>query len=105
MNRFRRNQEPNYDASPEPSSDPTFDLRQGLIALVLFITFMVALTLVCTYTLEAADDNNTNLTLQVNGAGDFTAETPAIVKQVWEHFLWERFLPYIQNKYEQQVGG
>ena len=48
MNRFRRNQEPNYDASPETSSDPTFDLRQGLIALVLFITFMVALTLVCT---------------------------------------------------------
>ena len=48
MNRFRRNQEPNYDASPEPSSDPAFDLRQGLIALVLFITFMVVLTLVCT---------------------------------------------------------
>ena len=38
MNRFRRNQEPNYDASPEPSSDPTFDLRQGLIALVTSIT-------------------------------------------------------------------
>jgi hypothetical protein len=48
MNRFRRKEEPNYDASPEPASDPTFDLRQGLIALVLFITFMVVLTLVCT---------------------------------------------------------
>jgi hypothetical protein len=61
-----------------------------------------ALTLVCTYSLKATDDNSTRLTLQVNGAGDFAAETPEIVKQVWEHFLWEQFQPYIEKKYGQE---
>lgn len=60
-----------------------------------------ALTLVCTYTLKAADKNNTLLTLNVNGAGAFTDETPDIVRQVWEHFLWEQFKPYIEEHYRQ----
>lgn len=55
-----------------------------------------ALTLVCTYTLSASGEDNTLLTLNVNGSGDFTEETPEIVKQVWEHFLWEQFKPYIE---------
>ena len=33
MNRLRKN-DPNYDASPEPTSDPTFDLRRGIIRAV-----------------------------------------------------------------------
>jgi hypothetical protein len=61
-----------------------------------------ALTLVCTYTLKPADGDGTLLTLNVNGAGDFSKETPAIVKQVWEHFLWEQFRPYIQSRFEEQ---
>lgn len=48
MNRFRKN-DPNYDASPEPTSDPTFDLRRGLIALVIFIGIMVLLSLICAF--------------------------------------------------------
>ena len=60
-----------------------------------------ALTLVCTYTLEAAEDNSTLLTLNVNGAGEFTGDTPDIVKQVWEHFLWEQFRPFIEKEYRQ----
>ncbi len=48
MNRLRKN-DPNYDATPETTSDPTFDLRRGLIALVAFITIMVLLSLVCAY--------------------------------------------------------
>jgi len=50
-----------------------------------------ALTLICTYTLKAADPNSTQLTLNVNGAGEFTDETPELVRQVWEHFLWEHY--------------
>lgn len=56
-----------------------------------------ALTLVCTYTLKPSDSEGTQLTLNVNGAGEFSAETPEIVRQVWEHFLWERFKPYIEE--------
>jgi hypothetical protein len=56
-----------------------------------------ALTLVCTYTLKATDTNSTLLTLNVNASGEFTDETPDIVRQVWEHFLWEQFKPYIEE--------
>ena len=60
-----------------------------------------AITLVCTYTLKAADDQSTLLTLTVNGAGDFSEDTPGIVQQVWEHFLWEQFKPYIDERFRQ----
>lgn len=48
MNRFRKN-DLNYDASPEPTSDPTFDLRRGLFALIIFIAIMAGLSLVCAW--------------------------------------------------------
>lgn len=48
MNRLRKN-DPNYDATPEPTSDPVFDLRRGLFALVIFITIMVLLSLLCAF--------------------------------------------------------
>jgi hypothetical protein len=48
MNRLRKN-DPNYDATPEPNSDPAFDLRHGLFALVIFITIMVLLSLICAF--------------------------------------------------------
>ena len=47
----------------------------------------------------------TLLTLNVNGAGEFSDETPGIVKQVWEHFLWEQFKPYIEEHYRQSQGN
>jgi hypothetical protein len=59
-----------------------------------------ALTLVCTYTLQPMEADSTLLTLNVNGAGDFTDETPDLVRQVWEHFLLERFKPYIEGRYK-----
>jgi hypothetical protein len=59
-----------------------------------------ALTLVCTYSLASAGRDSTRLTLRVNGAGEFTRETPGIVEQVWEHFLWEQFNPYIGEQYQ-----
>lgn len=62
----------------------------------------LALTLVCTYVLKSSGEDGTLLTLQVNGAGEFTEETPEMIRQVWEHFLWEQFRPYIQEKYDQR---
>lgn len=58
-----------------------------------------ALTLVCTYTLTASGQDSTLLKLNVNASGEFTEETPEVVKQVWEHFLWEQFKPYIEEHY------
>lgn len=55
-----------------------------------------ALTLVCTYTLKPSGSDGTQLKLNVNGAGEYSPETPEIVRQIWEHFLWERFKPYIE---------
>lgn len=61
-----------------------------------------ALTLVCTYILKPSGENGTHLTLEVHGAGEFSDDTPDIVKQVWEHFLWEQFNPYIKSAYSNQ---
>jgi len=66
-----------------------------------------ALTLVCTYTLKASESDGTLLTLNINGAGEFTPETPEVVRQVWEHFPWERFKPYIEEhhaSYKQRLA-
>jgi hypothetical protein len=59
----------------------------------------MALTLVCTYTLKPSGEDGTLLTLNVNGAGEFSEGTPGLVKGVWEHFLWEQFNPYIEEVY------
>ena len=58
-----------------------------------------AITLVCTYTLSDSGENNTLLKLNVNGSGKFSEDTPEIIRQVWEHFLWEQFKPYIEDHY------
>jgi len=58
-----------------------------------------ALTLVCTYSLKASGEDRTLVTLNVNGAGEFAADTPDLVQQVWEHFLGEQFRPYIEEQH------
>jgi len=58
-----------------------------------------AITLVCTYTLKPSGENGTLLTLNVNGSGEFSEETPELVRGVWEHFLWEQFKPFIEELY------
>lgn len=63
-----------------------------------------AITLVCTYSLKETGEDSTLLTLNVHGAGEFSEETPDIVKQVWEHFLWEQFNPYIEEHFRQSRG-
>lgn len=59
-----------------------------------------ALTLVCTYTLSPITRDSTRLTLNVNAAGEFDEGTPELIRQVWEHFLWEQFKPYIDQHHQ-----
>lgn len=61
-----------------------------------------ALTLVCTYSFSDSGEDSTQLKLNVNASGEFTEDTPQIVQQVWEHFLWEQFKPYIEAQYERR---
>jgi hypothetical protein len=60
----------------------------------------MAVTMVCTYKFEAAGSDSTKLTLDVHGAGEVPEGIPAIVEQVWHHFLFERFKPYMEGKLE-----
>ena len=56
-----------------------------------------AINLVCTYSLEQAGKDSTKLKLQVHGSGEMEKNTPVIVENVWEHFIFERFVPYIKE--------
>jgi hypothetical protein len=56
-----------------------------------------ALTMVHTYELAARGDS-TVLTLKVRGFGEVQESWPALVQQVWEHFLVERFQPYYEGR-------
>jgi hypothetical protein len=35
--------------------------------------------------------------ISVHGAGEVEDGTPATVEKVWEHFIFERFKPYIES--------
>jgi hypothetical protein len=60
-----------------------------------------ALTMVSTYTLSQSGSNSTNLRLNVTGSGEVEEGTPEVIEEVWQHFLWERFNPYIEKKFEE----
>jgi len=59
-----------------------------------------ALTGVYTYHLESTREGETQLTLEVNVSGQVSEETADVVQSVWEHFLWERFRPYLESTLE-----
>jgi hypothetical protein len=56
-----------------------------------------ALQLVCTYTFTEKGSDSTNLKLSVHGAGEVEKGVPELVAGVWQHFLFERFKPYIES--------
>lgn len=58
----------------------------------------MAVNMVCTYTFQAKEPDSTLLKLSVRAAGEVPEGIPAIVESVWEHFLFERFKPYIESK-------
>lgn len=57
----------------------------------------MAVVMVNTYKFEALGSDSTSLTLSVHGAGELPEGIPAIVEQVWHHFLFERFKPYAEG--------
>lgn len=56
-----------------------------------------AIDLVCTYNLEAVPPDSTQLQLMVHAAGEMQPDWPAVVEKMWEHFLFGRFKPYIEQ--------
>ena len=54
-----------------------------------------AVQMVTTYTFEKADNDSTLLKVSVHGSGEMEEGLSAIVENVWEHFIFERFKPYI----------
>jgi len=57
----------------------------------------IAIQLVTTYTFEASGTDSTIMKISVHGAGEVDDATPAIVEKVWEHFIFERFKPYVES--------
>jgi len=56
-----------------------------------------ALQMVTTYEFSAAGADSTTLKLSVHAAGEVEEGLPAIVESVWEHFLFERFKPFVES--------
>ncbi len=56
-----------------------------------------AIQMVTTYEFSAAGSDSTTLKLSVHAAGEVEEGLPAIVESVWEHFLFERFKPFIES--------
>jgi hypothetical protein len=57
----------------------------------------IAIHLVTTYTFEPLGSDSTLMKIPVHGAGEVEDGTPAIVEKVWEHLIFERFKPHIEN--------
>ncbi len=56
-----------------------------------------AIHLVTTYTFEPVGSDSTLMKISVHCAGEVEDVTPATVENVWEHFIFERFKPYIET--------
>lgn len=57
----------------------------------------IAIHLVTTYTFEPVGSDSTLMKISIHGAGEVEDGTPTIVDKVWEHFIFERFKPYIES--------
>lgn len=56
-----------------------------------------AIQLVSTYRFTPIGNDSTLFQLEVHGAGELTEDTPNTVEKVWEHFIFKRFVPYIES--------
>lgn len=55
-----------------------------------------AVQIVTTYEFSEAGKDSTLMKVSVHGSGEMEEGMPAIVEKVWEHFIFERFEPYIK---------
>lgn len=56
-----------------------------------------AINLVCTFQFDSVATESTNLKLDVHASGEMKREWPAIVEDVWQHFLFDQLKPYIES--------
>lgn len=69
-----------------------------------------AIDLVTTYEFQPVGADSTSFKVSVHGAGEVEEGVPALVESVWNHFIFERFKPYIESseyllkKQEQENG-
>ena len=55
-----------------------------------------AIQMVTTYEFNELGSDSTTLKVSVHAAGEVGEGVPAIVESVWQHFIFERFKPYIE---------
>ncbi|MCL3778938.1 SRPBCC domain-containing protein [Prolixibacteraceae bacterium JC049] len=60
-----------------------------------------AVQLVCTYQLTGVPNDSTRLVLEVNGAGAMNEQLPKIIEKVWDHFIFEQFVPFSKKKFNE----
>lgn len=56
-----------------------------------------AVQVVTTYEFSEVGKDSTLMKVSVHGSGEMEEGMPAIVEKVWEHFIFERFKPYIES--------
>jgi hypothetical protein len=56
-----------------------------------------AVQIVTTYDFSEVGKDSTLMKVSVHGSGEMEEGMPAIVEKVWEHFIFERFKPYIES--------
>ena len=56
-----------------------------------------AIKLVTTYNFEKINSDSTLLKVTVNGSGEYDPKWPSLIDNVWKHFIFEQFKPYIEN--------
>ncbi|MCF8261687.1 MAG: hypothetical protein K9J12_12995 [Melioribacteraceae bacterium] len=56
----------------------------------------MAIQMVFTYEFVSVGEDSTNFKVSVNASGQMTEGIDKIVEGVWDHFIFERFQPYIE---------
>lgn len=55
-----------------------------------------AVQIVTTYEFSEVGNDSTLMKVSVHGSGEMEEGMPAIVEKVWEHFIFEKFKPYVE---------
>lgn len=57
-----------------------------------------AVQIVTTFEFSKVGKDSTLMKVSVHGSGELEVGMPAIVEKVWEHFIFERFKPYVEAR-------
>jgi len=57
-----------------------------------------AVQIVTTYEFSSSGTDSTLMKVSVHGSGEMDEGIPKIIEQVWNHFIIERFKPYVEGK-------